>query len=186
MPRYSKRIHFLRSLEHLLPLAMLLEDDPSPNSPYELYRLLHNATTRSRYLERGHRYTMNRDKGWRARIDTHHRKTDRDFRRLLRVDKAEFQYILSLIESHDVSVTARGRPQASPLYQLTVALFTLAHEGNGASAFMVAELFGLGGVSSTLNPLLSLSRGSLYKVDSEGDHSLTGHRERPCLLARCS
>ena len=93
MPRYSKRIHFLRSLEHLLPLAMLLEDDPSPNSPYELYRLLHNATTRSRYLERGHRYTMNRDKGWRARIDTLHRKTDRDFRRLLRVDKAEFQYI---------------------------------------------------------------------------------------------
>jgi len=57
MPRYSKLIHFLRSLEHLLPLAMLLEDDPSPNSPYELYRLLHNATTRSRYLERGHRYS---------------------------------------------------------------------------------------------------------------------------------
>ncbi len=97
MPRYSKLIHFLRRLDASLPKALLLEDDPSPQSTFSLLQLVYEATMRSRYLHRPRAYSIGREKNWQDLIERHHRKTDEDFRRMFRVDKHEFTRILSRI-----------------------------------------------------------------------------------------
>jgi hypothetical protein len=67
-----------------------------------------------------------------------------DFKQFVRMTKATFTYILSIIETNPVFQTATENQQRPIWQQLAVTLNRFGCDGNGASVVSVARLAGLG------------------------------------------
>ncbi|OCF32668.1 hypothetical protein I316_05589 [Kwoniella heveanensis BCC8398] len=111
---------------------------------FELMYLLldvYAAMKRCIYLHRPLSYGQRRKGHWREAIDAIHKTPPEDFRRNMRISYYEFHTLLNLIKDNPIFQFKAGRPQAEPIYQLTVALYRLGTNGNGANAFYMADKF---------------------------------------------
>jgi hypothetical protein len=153
MPRTTERAQLLEGLETILRFkiaarALELSDTDSSNSDSSWdsddgeddFLAMYNAVRSSRYLD--HRSRIPTSDDFYQRIL--HAYDDTRFKRTLRLTRATFARVLSLIKDHDVFKNESNNEQMETKKQLAVTLYRFGHYGNGASVLDVASTFGIG------------------------------------------
>nr|XP_019008575.1 uncharacterized protein I206_06252 [Kwoniella pini CBS 10737]OCF47356.1 hypothetical protein I206_06252 [Kwoniella pini CBS 10737] len=128
---------FERDLEYSLVDAISFDDDDLFDDIAAVYL----DSKLRRYLCRPSRYLKHRERDFKDRIDRLHREPDEGFRKFMRINKLEFNYLLTTLQDHPIFKSTGKRPQAVPKYQITVAIWRLGHDGTGASAVCINQHF---------------------------------------------
>ncbi|KAE8182855.1 hypothetical protein CF336_g8389 [Tilletia laevis] len=145
MPRLSERARLIQSLSRCLRLSLSAAalDEEFQADVEEAEEAL-GLVDSNRYLSRDRLPNDMRARRTRARCVQHLSWNEDDFKRGFRVTKAQFKYVVSLLETDEVFARkARGRPQHPVQYQVLLVLWRLAHSATGATAFQIAERFGV-------------------------------------------
>ncbi|ODN87452.1 hypothetical protein L198_07079 [Cryptococcus wingfieldii CBS 7118] len=151
MSRVSPKQRKLAKYRRMACLAIALR------LPYkDLLINMYTALARSRYMKRPKVYGNLRDRDWQKTIDKIHATARKnttnmtDFRQRFRLTPSEFTGLLELIKHHPIFQTGGPRKQAPPMYQLSVALYRLGHDGSGANMNGVGHTFGVSEGTATL------------------------------------
>ncbi|ODO07785.1 hypothetical protein I350_03364 [Cryptococcus amylolentus CBS 6273] len=117
---------------------------------------MYTALAWSRYRKRPKAYGHLHDCDWQQTIDKIHATARKnftnttDFHQRFRLTPSEFTGLLELIKHHPIFHTGGPCKQAPPMYQLSVALYRLGHNGSGANMNGVSHTFGVSEGTATL------------------------------------
>ncbi|CAD6915720.1 unnamed protein product [Tilletia laevis] len=145
MPHISQRAQLIkvlgRHLRHLDSAAAI--DEEVIEEADEVADAL-GVVESNRYLSLERAPNEQRTRNAYTRCEENLAWNDDDFRRAFRVTHAQFEQLLVLLEEDEVFRNKRrGRKQFPPQHQLLLVLWRLAYSGTGATAFLIAERFGV-------------------------------------------
>ncbi|ODN97234.1 hypothetical protein L198_03797, partial [Cryptococcus wingfieldii CBS 7118] len=133
MSRVSPKQRKLAKYRRMACLAIAL------SLPYKGHLInMYTALARSRYMTRPKVYGNLRDRDWRKTIDKIHLTARKNT-----TNTTDFRQRFRLTPSGP-------RKQAPPMYQLSVALYRLGHDGSGANMNGVGHTFGVSEGTATL------------------------------------
>ena len=147
MARYSQKQLVERSYRKTILLLVTLGLNRPGNTLHDTYLTAYGILRARRYLTRPSIYRMPRPHHPWRRLQELWRARDEDFKRNFRLTRVEFAYLFRLIQDDEVFESAGPAKQFPVRYQLMVALWRLAHNGNSASAAQIADKFHISGKS---------------------------------------